>query len=200
MNKKITTLILALIVIISGSVVAFNFRPHAVSKKINTRISSILVKLSPEEITKQSDVVIVGTVKDLKTLKTKSNFWSKDDEDIVTNANVEVEKYLFNPKNLSGLEIIVQTIGGTIGNETMFAEDEPKLEKGQRVIVFLRQAKNGAYIVFGGPQGAYTINGNNVAVGEKEQNVFSDVFGKQMALDELEKQISTIVSSSEQQK
>jgi hypothetical protein len=159
-------------------------------------ISALLIKLSPEEITKQSDGVIIGTVKSLKTAKVQSNFRSEGEKDIVTNATIYVEKYLFNPQNLSGSEIVVQAVGGTIGNESMLAEDQPKFEKDQKVVVFLRKAKNGSYIAFGGPQGTYTIIGDEVAIGEKEQNFFNNVFGGKMTLDELEKKISEIVSSS----
>ncbi len=195
MNKKILFLILTLIIVAAGSGAVFSLY------KYNNREKSVimmvsLIELSPEEIIKQSDGVIIGTVKGLKTVKAQSSFSGEGENDIVTNATISVEKYLFNPQNLDSSEIVVQTFGGTIGNETMFTEDEPKFEKDQHVIIFLRQAQNGFYIVFGYSQGAYTINGNEVAIGEKEQNTFNNVFGGKMTLDELENKISDIISSS----
>jgi hypothetical protein len=94
----------------------------------------------------------------------------------------------------------VQTVGGTIGNESMIMEDSPVFEKGQRVIVFLRQEKDNTFVVFGGSQGKYTINNSNVANGTQELEVFSSVFGKQMTLSEFEKNIDSIVLSSTSQK
>lgn len=197
MNKKITTLVLILIIIGAGAITVFNFYGYTQEKK-GTIISALLVKLTSKEIVNQSDGIIVGTVKDLQTTKVPSNFRSGK-EDIVTNAVISVEKYLFNPKNLSLSDITVQTVGGTIGNESMMMEDSPIFEKGQRAIVFLRQEKDSTFTVFGGTQGKYTINNGNVAYGTQEQEIFNGVFGKQMMLDELEKDIDSIVSSSKPQ-
>ena len=66
MNKKITTLVLILIIIGAGAITVFNLRGHAQEKK-DTIISALLVKLTPEEIVNQSDGIMVGTVKDLKS-------------------------------------------------------------------------------------------------------------------------------------
>jgi len=198
MNKKITTLVLILIIIGAGTITVFNLYGHSQEKK-DTIVSALLIKLTPEEIVNQSDGIIIGTVKDLQTAKVPSNFRSEK-KDIVTNAVISVEKYLFNPKNLSLSDVTVQTVGGTIGNESMTMEDSPVFEKGQRVVVFLRQENNNTFTVFGGPQGKYTINNDNVAYGTQEQETFNGVFGKQMTLDELEKDVNSLVSSSKLQK
>jgi hypothetical protein len=198
MNKKITTIILIIIIIGAGSVVTFNIYNHYQEKK-NISVDLVLAKLTPEEIVKQSDGVILGTVEDLQVTKTPSNLQA-DGEDIVTNANISVEKYLYNPRNLQATDITVQTIGGTIGNVTMESSEAPTFEKGQRVIVFLRQKDDKIFTVFGWIQGKYTINNGNVADSGKEADIFSNVFGKQMTLDEFENQISSIVSSSTLQK
>lgn len=197
-NKKITTLVLILIIIGAGAITVFNLYGHGQEKK-NTIISALMIKLTPEEIVNQSDGIIIGTVKDLQTAKVPSSFRSGK-EDIVTNAVISVEKYLFNPKNLPLPDITVQTVGGTIGKESMTMEDSPVFEKGQRVIVFLRQEKDNTLTVFGGSQGKYTINNGSVADGAQEQEIFNSVFGKQMTLDELEKNINSIASSPAPQK
>ena len=198
MNKKITTLVLILIIIGAGTITVFNLYGHSQEKK-DTIVSALLIKLTPEEIVNQSDGIIIGTVKDLQTAKVPSNFRSGK-KDIVTNAVISVEKYLFNPKNLSLSDVTVQTVGGTIGNESMTMEDSLIFEKGQRVIVFLRQEKDNTLTVFGGSQGKYTINNGSVADGAQEQEIFNSIFGKQMTLDELEKNINSIASSPAPQK
>jgi hypothetical protein len=199
MNKRIVPLILVLIIVAAGSVITFNLYHYLHPNKTVSRVSAIMLKLSPQEITNQSDGVILGTVESIQAEKVPSKFKSIKDS-IATNAVVTVEKYLFNPKNFSSTEIIVQTLGGTIGSQSTVAEDFPAFEKGQHVIVFLRQKDDKIFSVFGGLQGKYTVNNDNVAVGEKEQEVFNNVFGKQMTLDEFEKQIGVIVSSSTPQK
>jgi hypothetical protein len=194
MNNKIAWLILILIIVAAGSITAFNLYRHPSANQQTIETSAIMVKLSPQEITKQSDGVIVGTVKNLEIVKAPSNF-RPGEEDIVTNAVITVEKYLYNPKSLSSSEITVQTIGGTIDNQTMTSEDSPNFEQGQRVVVFLRQEPNGTFIIYGGSQGKYTVNNGNVADNDKERDIFVSVFGKQMTLDEFENEITSIVSA-----
>ena len=64
----------------------------------------------------------------------------------------------------------------------------------------MRQEKDNTLTVFGGSQGKYTINNGSVADGAQEQEIFNSVFGKQMTLDELEKNINSIASSPAPQK
>jgi hypothetical protein len=153
-----------------------------------------MAKLDSREIVNQSDGVVVGTVQETNVARVQSTVRIGED-DIVTKATISVEKYLFNPKNLTSSAVVVETIGGTIGNQSMISEDSPKFEKGQRVVVFLRQTKDGNYIVFGGLQGKYTVNDDNTIGGQNESSVFEDVFGRQMNLGELEKTVEAIAST-----
>lgn len=115
----------------------------------------------------------------------------------MTNVNILVEKYLFNPKNLSLSNVTVQTIGGTINNKTMIAEDSPVFQKGEKVIVFLRQKNDTTFTVYGWSQGKYTILNDKLAGNENEKDIFKSIFGKEMTVTEFEKQIELLVLSIE---
>jgi len=173
--------------------VVYNFYNHQHARQTTTMVGSIMAKLNSQELITQSDAIVVGTVQKTEVAKVPSVIQAGKD-DIVTNATISVDKYLYNPKNLTSNEIVVQTIGGVIENQTMIAEDSPILGKGQRVVVFLRQAKDGVFIVFGGLQGKYSVNEDGTVGSENERDVFINVFGRQMNLDELGKVVASITS------
>ncbi|MEI7620039.1 MAG: hypothetical protein WCJ57_00530 [Candidatus Falkowbacteria bacterium] len=190
MNKNRIIILLASVVVIAVFAAIFNFYNHS-SNRLMTNISNSLVRVTPGEMVKQSDLIIIGTVKGLKTAKAPSVL-QKGEEDIVTNVNISVEKYLSNPNNLSLSEIVVQTVGGTIDKETMVAEDSPSFEEGERAVVFLQKKDDNTFTVYGWSQGKYTINNGNIAGNEKEKDIFRGIFGKDMTLDEFEKEIELL--------
>jgi len=192
MNKKNIISIFAIFAIgLSVFIILYAFKKPI--EKTTIHINAILPQISQEELINQSDGVIVGIVKDLKVLKTSSSV-RPNEEDIVTNATIVVEKYISNPKNLSDKEITVQTIGGTIGNETMTAEESPTFKIGEKVIVALkkRNDSNNVFTIYGWAFGKYTVDSNDNIGNEKESVYFNTVFGKKMNFDEFEKEIETI--------
>lgn len=193
MNKKIISFSLIAIIVVAGSIVVFNLFNRS-SEKTVTKVDAILIKATPEEIVKQSDGIIIGTVESLQVVKAPSDLRTNED-DIVTNANILVEKYLFNPKNLSLPKVTVQTIGGTIDNKTMISEDSPIFQKGEKVIVFLHQKNDTTFTVYGWSQGKYTILNDKLADNQNERDIFKSIFGKEMTITEFEKQIELLVLS-----
>jgi len=194
MNSKIIRAVLILIIVLAGSFAAYNLYGQRFVGRSATGVSSIMAKLSSQEIVSQSDGVVVGTVEKTDVIKAPSTIRVGKD-DIVTKATISVEKYLFNPKNLTGNEIVIQTIGGTIGNQSMASDDTQVLKNGQRIVAFLRQTKDGTFTIFGGRQGEYTINEDGSVGAENERGIFTDVFGKQMNLDELGKTVASIAKA-----
>lgn len=193
MNKKIISFSLIAIIIVASSIIIFNLFNHS-SEKTVTKVSAVLAKVTPEEIVKQSDGIIIGTVESLQVTKAPSDLRANE-EDIVTNVDILVERYLFNPKNLSLSKITVQTIGGTIDDKTIIAEDSPIFQKGDKVVVFLHQKNDATFTVYGWSQGKYTILDDRLANNQNEQDIFKSIFGKEMTLTEFEKQIESIVLS-----
>lgn len=136
-----------------------------------------------------SDAVILAKVEDIQVKKVPSEL-RPGKQDIVSDIRVSVEKYLHNPNHLTQSEIVIRTIGGKIGNEEMIASEAPHFEKGQRAVVFIQQAKDGVFTVFGLVRGKYTINPDGtVGDDEEEKNFTKEVFGKEMKDVELVSQL-----------
>jgi hypothetical protein len=173
MNKQIA--LLALVVIGLGSAGSFVLW-HQSSPEVVSKMDAILAKITPDELVKNSSGVVLGTVENLGVEKIPSSLRPGKD-DIVTNATIRAEKYLFNPANLTEQEVTVQVIGGTIGDETMNAEESPSFKVGDRVIVFLNKKDDKTYTVYGWAQGKYTVDSNGM-VGVGDERVYlKDVFG-----------------------
>jgi hypothetical protein len=196
-NKFIGLLVLGFLV--AGSTVGGILYIQASQNKptASTAIEALLPKLTPDELLERSSGVVLGTVTHLEVEKISS--WIRpwgDNEDIVTNATIEVEKYLYNPKQLTSDTVTVQVIGGELGNETMSAEESPSFQIGDRVIVYLNQKEENLYTVYGWALGKYTVDDkNNVAVGPEESFFFRDVFGKEhMTLKEFEDSVALSAS------
>ena len=192
MNKKIILFLLAILVV-GGSMGIVVFRNN--SEKTTTAIHAVLAQVTPEELVKSSDGIVIGIVQDSRVDKVPSTL-RLGEKDIVTNNIVSVEKYLSNPHNLSAKEITVQVIGGTMGDETMEAEEAPKLEKGDRVLIFLKQVEGNTFTIYGWSQGKYTIRVGGEIGKEEELPYFRSVFGKDMKINELENMIVSMLQAS----
>ncbi len=192
MNKKIA--LFALAVVVAGSAGSFFWSRNHVNgnqERTVTTLHSIYGKTTPEELFQLTDGIVLGTVENLQVAKIPSRL-ADGKQDIVTNASIRVEKYLKNPKNLTAPEITVQTVGGTLGNQTMFSDDSPSFEKGQRVVVFLHQEPDGVFTIFRWGQGKYTVSDDGqVGTGKQETSFFNNVFGKDMTISQLETEIAS---------
>lgn len=193
--KKILLIALIAIVMGMGSVAVFIYYRNLSNPK-TTYVSSILAEITPEDLVKQSSGIVLGKVEKTQAIKIPSKIRANK-EDIVTIATVKVEKYLANSKNLSASYIDVQVLGGTVGNETMVAEDSPTFEQGEQAIIFLNEmdASINAFTVYAGAQGKFTIQADGSVGNDKERVYFEKVFGKDMILKELEDKIASISNS-----
>lgn len=146
-------------------------------------VSSLVEYLSPDNLTEDSDLVLIGSVKEILPAK-----WSPPDgkeplnpiEDlgpyvvIYRDVVVSVDEYLKNP--LSSNEVTVRTQGGTIGNLTMDAEDEPSFETGEKVLLYLVEDTYPAtkalgpehYVIYGCFQGKFSLTEDGKAVSKGE--------------------------------
>ena len=133
--------------------------------------SSIMLGLSTEKLTKNSDLVVEGEVEDT------ISEWSKNGKTIITSANIIVSNVIKGV--MPYYKIIVEYEGGLIGDLGMRVSDEVQLSKGERVIIFLKEGKSKkdgtVFKIVGKSQGKYVIDNNGVA----RKQGFSLVQGKE---------------------
>lgn len=195
MDKKIILIALFAVVAGIGSVAVFNHRDLKEPKI--SYVSNAFIELTPDEIVKQSNGIVLGSVENIQVIKANSRIRSGE-EDILTKVTIKVEKYLSNPKEFSGdlaaPTIDVEVIGGTFGNETMVSDGSPTFEKGERVAVFLgpEDTNTNAFTVYAGPQGKFSVLENNIIGNEKEKVFVNKLFGRGVSLNELESMIMSV--------
>jgi hypothetical protein len=110
------------------------------------------------EITDAADVILIGRVE--STLHCPAS--PEDVPHMHRKVSISVEKYLKNHRNSE--EITVIALGATLGNTTLWVEDSPEFEEGERVLFFLREDPTfidenleGYYQVVGVCHGKFTI-------------------------------------------
>jgi len=120
---------------------------------------SLMVVLSTEGLTKESESVVVGVVRDV------SSYWSADGTTIFTKANVMVDQVV---KGTHHAEVDIEYQGGEVGGIGLKVSDAPSLEKGEKVILFLKAKKVDKNIkvfnIVGNAQGKYTVMEDRTAI------------------------------------
>ena len=162
---------------------------NANSDKVTLTVSGSLEYVSPEEMSRMSDVVIIGTVKEVlpSEWNTGDGQIPNDDiyelewYDIYTDVVINVDEYLKNP--LSEKELIVRTLGGEKDVISIVVEDEVSFNPGEKVFLYLKNdtwpntMSNGPehFVVTGVSQGKFTLTDDGKAIH----------FGESFTLDEL---------------
>lgn len=122
---------------------------------------SLMVGLSTEELTRDSETVIVGEVRDV------ISYWSEDGTTIFTMANVVVDQAV---KGIHHTEVDIEYKGGEVGGIGLRVSDAPSLKKGEKVILFLKTKKiekgKKVFNIVGNGQGKYTIIEEGIAIKE----------------------------------
>jgi len=114
----------------------------------------LVLKKELNELAKEAEIILVGTVKDIRSE------WNREETLIYTYVTISVEDYL---KGSTGSnEVVVRTFGGKVGVVSLFVEDTPNFEKGEKVILFLYQRETGDWEVYGCFQGKYRIEEGRV--------------------------------------
>jgi len=119
-------------------------------------------KITLEQLANGSDFILVGTVTNVAP-------YEQGDKNIFTQVTLSVELTL---KGKTGRELVIKVPGGVVGGLEMMVTDNPSFQSGERVVVFLNNSQ-GIFTVFGGFQGKFTIDENNL-VGNKPLTVFTD--------------------------
>lgn len=113
---------------------------------------SIVEALDLSELVQQSDRIVVGRV-------VFSEAFQRRDGTIATWYRVEVERELRSdaPTRDEEPEVIVQVLGGQVGNLGMRVEGEPRFTVGERAVIFMREGNELAFQPVGMAQGVMRI-------------------------------------------
>ena len=109
-----------------------------------------MADIGTAELTPDAKVIVQGEVKSVK-------FYKGINDIIYTRALVLVNDVI--KGKVAKKNITVEYRGGEVGNLGLSIEDEPTLEKGERVILFLTNSfwRKNVYYVVGGVLGKYAI-------------------------------------------
>ncbi len=115
--------------------------------------------LSTEELTRSSEAVVVGGVEDVES------HWNQDGTSIFTTASVVVEEVVRG--SVIQQMVTVEYEGGEIGEIGLKVSDVAPLERGEKVLLFLKSGKSkidgSVYHIVGKAQGKYLIGEDGIA-------------------------------------
>jgi len=142
----------------------------------------VMMGLSTEELTKSSDLIVIGKVKSVES------FWSEDGKFIISRAKVIVHSVI-NGKWDKDI-ISVEYVGGEVGDIGLKVSDVKPLKQGENLLLFLK-LKNGQkqkmvkdeihHTISGNAQGQYTINARGIA----KKDGFSVMQGRELIDNDL---------------
>ena len=120
---------------------------------------AVMEGLSTEDLTRSSDSVISGNV------ESTTARWSDDGKTILTSAIVVVSEVI---KGRSvNQKIEVEYPGGEVGDIGLRVSDEPDMEEGEKVLLFMKQeikpSGTQKYNLVGKGQGKYSIGPDRIA-------------------------------------
>ena len=111
---------------------------------------ALMIERSAEELAQDAKVIVQGEVKNVRYYKGINGV-------IYTRALVMVNDVI-KGKNIKK-NITVEYEGGEVGDVGVWVEDEPSLEKGEQVLLFLTNSfwRKNVYYIVGGVLGKYAI-------------------------------------------
>jgi hypothetical protein len=114
----------------------------------------------------RSDLVVVATVESQRVEQDGRSVPSDvPGVSVATETTVAVARVVYDPGHhvpVTGAHLVVRTLGGTVGDMTVSAEDEPTFSVGERVVLFLTAVSGGHYVCINGEQGAAPVQGGMV--------------------------------------
>ena len=120
---------------------------------------AVMKGLSTDELAKASETVVIGEVEDAEAQ------WSSDGKTIFTSATISINEVVTG-KTLPG-KIVVEYEGGELGDIGLKVSDMATLDKGDKVLLFLKTARSkkfgSAYNMIGKAQGKYKIGEDGIA-------------------------------------
>jgi len=126
-----------------------------------TNTYAVMKGLSTEKLTRSSEMVVRGEVKEVKS------YWSDDGKTIFTSATISIRDIIRG--KLVQKTIVVEYPGGQVGDIGLKVSDVATFKKGEQILLFLKPAKNkraeaeDIYNIVGRAQGKYTIDSDGIA-------------------------------------
>lgn len=93
-----------------------------------------------------ADRIVVATITKIDPVLQKNEH---GDELIVSRAHLHVEAVLKGKGRGAGEALVVEIEGGTLGDVTLDVSDLPRMERGERAVLFLSQTARGAHVPHG---------------------------------------------------
>jgi hypothetical protein len=120
---------------------------------------AVMKGLSTDELAKASETVVIGEVEEVEAQ------WSSDGKTIFTSSTISISEVVTG-RTLPG-KIVVEYEGGEIGDIGLKISDMATLDKGDKVLLFLKTARSkkfgSAYNMIGKAQGKYKIGEDGIA-------------------------------------
>jgi len=151
-----------------------------------TIVNNSLMVATKVDLLKETDVAFIGTVTTTETRKAVSST-RPGEEDILTRAAFNVDRFIFNPHHTTNREISLDFLGGTVGKDTLMVEGQELPIVGERMVIFTKLQDDGSLKIQMPSHGVYHIDENGrLGVGEMEKSVAQMIFGKDVSVDQLE--------------
>ncbi len=168
-----------------------NIKPEKNNESITFGMNVNFIHYTHEELSNYSDTILIGTVKEILPSKWNTINGKQPNkplteidhlnDTIYTDIVINVDKYLKN--SLSSKEVIVRSIGGTIGNVSMTSDAEPSFKTGEKVLIYLSKDADPAtkyigpehFIVTDFYEGKFTLTDDGKAIGYVENTTLKEL-------------------------
>jgi hypothetical protein len=125
----------------------------ALAFSVGTAWSSTFRPMSLSKLVEQSTSVVVATPVSFSSHWATAGSTSR----VVTDVTLEVA-WTLRGNDITGQDIVVRTLGGTVGGVAYLVHGEALLRVGQTCLLFLVQSRDGALHVLGMAQGHYLLD------------------------------------------
>lgn len=125
--------------------------------------SGIVEKLTVQQLASRADSILVGKVTDIAC-------YEEGEGNIYNQVTLSVEQTI---KGETKQAVNVRVPGGELNGQTLWVEDTPSFQTGERVVVFLEERED-IFTVVGGFQGKFSIENNNMVGGNMPLTEFID--------------------------
>lgn len=141
------------------------------------------VLLPREQLVKKSELVVQATV------GRSVSEWNAEETHIITRTTLKVSGYL---KGRGDRELVLEQLGGTVGDKTMVVSGDAHLRQHQDVVLFLKRGEGDVVHLTALSQAAYSVKDGRVQRDMTGISLFRAVQGKLTPVHRLEEPTETL--------